>query len=638
MAGVKISALPAVPSAQLTDVFPAVQGGVTYKETNSQLLTLFNTTLLGDFTFTGDTISTATLNTNFNISPNGTGSLLVGSSTPISISSVLTNPLILQIAKNNTGSAILVSDYVDDVQASSLSFVKSRSTTINSYVPVQNNDVLGSIVFYGDDGTQLTDATLIQSKVAGAVSNGIVPSSLAFATMDSSGTLQVGMSMAPTRIITLTQPLNLNSNQINNVSDPTSAQDAATKNYVDNIAVDGGAPVVAASTTALTVTYSNGASGVGATLTNAGAQATFSLDGQSPTVGQRVLIKNQASTFENGAYTVTNVGSGATNWVLTRATDYDSVDNINDTGVIPVLNGTVNANTGWLNTTTMVTVGTTAITYVQFGASFPVSLANGGTNASLTASNGGIFYSTSSAGAILSGTATAQQLLLSGASTTPQWSTTTYPLTNAINTIMYASSANVQGVVTPTNNGVLVYSAGGVPSSSTTLPSGLAATNMNLTTPTLGVAAATSINFGGSALNNYAELQSFTPTLTFATPGDVSVVYTVRVGTYSRIGNIVVAVFAVTCTPTYATSAGNVLIDGLPFAVNASSPALTFGPADVSSAWPAGGTSMRCAGINNTTTMQFNSSGSASTGGAFTVTQITSGAAVTLRGTLIYLA
>lgn len=40
MAGVKISALPAVPSAQLTDVFPAVQGGVTYKESNSQLLTL----------------------------------------------------------------------------------------------------------------------------------------------------------------------------------------------------------------------------------------------------------------------------------------------------------------------------------------------------------------------------------------------------------------------------------------------------------------------------------------------------------------------------------------------------------------------------------------------------------------------
>ena len=41
MAGIKISALPAVGSAQLTDIFPVVQGGVTYKETSTQLATLF---------------------------------------------------------------------------------------------------------------------------------------------------------------------------------------------------------------------------------------------------------------------------------------------------------------------------------------------------------------------------------------------------------------------------------------------------------------------------------------------------------------------------------------------------------------------------------------------------------------------
>lgn len=51
----------------------------------------------------------------------------------------------------------------------------------------------------------------------------------------------------------------------------------------------------------------------------------------------------------------------------------------------------------------------------------PVVLANGGTNASLTASNGGIFYSSSTAGAILAGTATAGLALVSGASTTPSW-------------------------------------------------------------------------------------------------------------------------------------------------------------------------------------------------------------------------
>lgn len=56
-----------------------------------------------------------------------------------------------------------------------------------------------------------------------------------------------------------------------------------------------------------------------------------------------------------------------------------------------------------------------------------ISLADGGTNASLTASNGGIFYSTATAGAILAGTATAGQILRSGSNAAPSWSTGTYP-------------------------------------------------------------------------------------------------------------------------------------------------------------------------------------------------------------------
>jgi hypothetical protein len=115
-----------------------------------------------------------------------------------------------------------------------------------------------------------------------------------------------------------------------------------------------------------------------------------------------------------------------------------------------------------------------------------LALGNGGSGANLTASNGGIFYSGASAGAILSGTATAGQLLLSGASATPQWSTSTYPLTNVVNTLLYASSANVMAALATANSGVLVTSAGGVPSISTALPASLTATSLTLTTPVLG--------------------------------------------------------------------------------------------------------------------------------------------------------
>jgi len=170
---------------------------------------------------------------------------------------------------------------------------------------------------------------------------------------------------------TMSGAINMGGFQVTNAADPTSAQNLATKNYVDTIATGGAALCVAATTANLTVTYSNGVAGVGATLTNAGAQVAFSIDGQSPTVGQRVLIKNQSTTFQNGVYTVTNVGSGSTNWVLTRATDYDTVTDINNTGLIPVQSGTANANTGWYNTTIMVTIGTTAITYIQFGVVIP---------------------------------------------------------------------------------------------------------------------------------------------------------------------------------------------------------------------------------------------------------------------------
>lgn len=122
-------------------------------------------------------------------------------------------------------------------------------------------------------------------------------------------------------------------------------------------------PVVAASTTAFTVTYANGSGGIGATLTNAGAQAAISMDGVSPSAGQRVLIKDQASTLENGIYSVTTVGTGATNWVLTRTTDFDEPGEMGVGVVIEVSGGTVNDATLWEQSSAVTAVGTDAITF-----------------------------------------------------------------------------------------------------------------------------------------------------------------------------------------------------------------------------------------------------------------------------------
>lgn len=170
-----------------------------------------------------------------------------------------------------------------------------------------------------------------------------------------------------------TQPLSITGGTMTGTltlnADPVNPLEAATKQYADSIAsgIAIKEAVVAASTVALTVTYANGAAGVGATLTNNGVQATFALDGLNPIVNDRVLIKDQASQLQNGIYTVTNVGSGATNWVLTRATDYDSPSEITPGTLIPVASGgTVNGGSSWIESATVTAVGTDPIIFSIF--------------------------------------------------------------------------------------------------------------------------------------------------------------------------------------------------------------------------------------------------------------------------------
>lgn len=158
---------------------------------------------------------------------------------------------------------------------------------------------------------------------------------------------------------------------LNNLGDPLAAQDAATKAYVDAF-VSGLTPLAAcrvATTAALTATYSNGTAGVGATLTNATTQAAISIDGVSLSAADRVLVKNQAAAAQNGLYTVTTVGSGAVNWVLTRATDFDTSAEMIEGSYTNITAGTTNQGRVYLFTTSQpITVGTTALNFSQFGA------------------------------------------------------------------------------------------------------------------------------------------------------------------------------------------------------------------------------------------------------------------------------
>lgn len=161
---------------------------------------------------------------------------------------------------------------------------------------------------------------------------------------------------------------------------PTQAQNnnttkAASTAYTDLAvanAVAGVNPAVAvqAATTGVlpnSPTYSNGVAGVGATLT-AGSAAALVIDGYSVLLLDRVLVKNQASSFQNGVYFLSTLGTGVIPYILTRSLDFDQPSDMNNTGAIPVINGTVNGTTQWVITSKVTTVGTDAVTFAQFSS------------------------------------------------------------------------------------------------------------------------------------------------------------------------------------------------------------------------------------------------------------------------------
>jgi hypothetical protein len=105
----------------------------------------------------------------------------------------------------------------------------------------------------------------------------------------------------------------------------------------------------------LTATYNNGTSGVGATLQNSGTLGGLTIEGVSPGSGDRVLVKDQTTAFQNGIYTVTNPGSASVAWVLTRATDADTPAKLAG-AVVTCQRGTTNG--GRVFTTTFTAAGT----------------------------------------------------------------------------------------------------------------------------------------------------------------------------------------------------------------------------------------------------------------------------------------
>jgi hypothetical protein len=157
---------------------------------------------------------------------------------------------------------------------------------------------------------------------------------------------------------------------------PSNPSDAATKSYVDSnvtgITVLNPAKYA---TTAQLAAYTWSSTG-GGTLTATGNGA-ISVDGNTPSVADRILVKNEPNSGTacnthvdiacNGIYTVSQVGTGGTPYILLRSTDTNVAADWPSGAFVLVTNGTANAGTQWTNTTKVTTLNTDPITFQQFG-------------------------------------------------------------------------------------------------------------------------------------------------------------------------------------------------------------------------------------------------------------------------------
>lgn len=122
------------------------------------------------------------------------------------------------------------------------------------------------------------------------------------------------------------------------------------------------------------VTYSNGTSGVGATLT-ATTAGVFTHDVLNNfSVGDIILVKNQTSTFQNGIYEITTLGNDSTEWVLTRHTSANTALKLKDVVVVSDEDSTlalrIDQSTPVINGSTAITFTTTLETEADLDSNF----------------------------------------------------------------------------------------------------------------------------------------------------------------------------------------------------------------------------------------------------------------------------
>ena len=361
----------------------------------------------------------------------------------------------------------VVGDVTGDVTGTAdVATVATTVTITDNESTDEDNAIIftaGGDVDGGNIGLE-SDGTLTYNPSTGKVTaTGFVGTLTGNVTGNASGTAATVTGAAQTAITSVgtlnglaiagSQTITMGSNRVTNVTDPTSAQDAATKAYVDAVktGLDVKDSVVAASTQngTLSSAYTNG----------------DTLDGVTLATNDRILLKDQSTGSENGIYTVNSSGAP------TRATDFDADSEVTSGAFTFVTEGTVNGDSGFVLTTNDdITVGTTAMTWAQFSGAGQITagagLAKSGNTLSVGVDDSSIEINSDALRVKASGVTNA---MLAGSIDLTAKVTGTLPIGNggtgltaaAKGTVIVANSANTLSALDGggSNDSILAYTA-----------------------------------------------------------------------------------------------------------------------------------------------------------------------------------
>ncbi len=364
---------------EMLDHAPGVltASGALIVDTNKKIDTLFvdNLKLDGNTlssTGTGNDIDIVPIvNGDINLTPSGTGkitatNLYIGTDSiqeyieDISGGSVTAGEGIDVTYDDTAGTTTIAGEDATNANKGIASFNTSDfsvSSGAVSLVSLSNAHLANSAVSYGGVSVSLGSSNATPAfDLSGA---SLYPGDSSLVTV---GTLN-GFTVAGT------QTVDMGANKVTNVANPTNAQDSATKSYVDAVVngLDVKESVRVGTTANLTSTYASN-------VLTASSNGALSIDGVTVSVADRVLVKNQSTTAQNGVYDVTTTGSGSAAFVLTRSADANSSSDMSGGSFFFIEEGTTNADNGYVATHNgSPTLGSDAITFAQFSGAGQIS-------------------------------------------------------------------------------------------------------------------------------------------------------------------------------------------------------------------------------------------------------------------------